>query len=116
MGATAKLFTVQGMSKPQSKKDVSKPYAFAFVLPSQMPEGFTEARVKGTGKPATMPAGMTTVWSITHNGWRTFNLGGTVALESFDFDTDQFDIVCEAHHAGLAALPEEARALWNLSK
>lgn len=116
MGNTAKLYTVRGMSKPQSKKDTSKPYAFAFVFPAHMGDDFTAARVKGTGKPATLPAGMSLVWSITHDGWRTFNLGGCTELQSFDFDTDLFDNVCEGHKAALAAMNDEQRAVWNLSK
>jgi hypothetical protein len=112
----AKLFTVIGMSKPKSKKDVSKPYTFAFVMPSQMPEGFAEARVKGTGKSANLPAGMNLVWSITHDGWRTFNLGGISEVQSFDFDTEHFDTVCKAHKMALEQLSPEQRVVWGLDK
>jgi hypothetical protein len=116
MGNIAKFYTVRGMSKPQSKKDVSKPYAFAFVFPAHMGDDFTAARVKGTGKPAVLPAGMTLVWSITHDGWRTFNLGGCSELISIDFDTDTFDSVVAGHKSALASLTDEQRAIWNLTK
>lgn len=113
---TAKLFHIAAMSKPQTKKDVSREYRMAFVMPHQMPEGFSEARVKGTGKPANLPAGMSLVWSITHNGWRTFNMNSLLQMDVQDFDVDSFDKVCEGHHAALAALTAEQQAPWNLIK
>jgi len=112
----AKLFIVAATSKPQSKRDVPKPYKMAFVHPAQMPEGFAEARVKGTGKTPNLPAGMSLVWSITHDAWRTFNLLGVQELTSTDFDTDNFDAACQGHKLALSVLSPEERVVWGLDK
>lgn len=111
-----KVYTISAMSKPQTKKAVSHLYRMMFVLPSQMGEDFAAARVKGTGKPATLPAGMSLVWSITHDAWRVFNLDGALTLETFEFDAAHFDKVCEGHQAGLAAMSHEQRVTWGVDK
>jgi hypothetical protein len=59
---------------------------------------------------------MSLVWSITHDGWRTFNLGGCTELQSSEFDTDQFENVCNTHKLVLGALSPEARVMWGLDK
>jgi hypothetical protein len=114
--SVARFYTVRGMSKPKSKKDVSKTFCLAFVLPSQMPEGFTAQRVKGTGKTPNLPAGMTLVWSVTHDSWRSFNLAGCLDLQSFEFDVAQFDTVAQAHKDALALATPEVRLMWGLDK
>lgn len=112
----AKVYTISAMSKPQSKKGVSHLYRMAFVTPSQMPEEFIAQRVKGTGKPATMPAGMSLVWSITHDAWRVFNLDGALTLSTEEFEVDTIEYVTAKHKAYLETLTPEERVTWGLEK
>ena len=112
----AKLYTISAMSKPQTKKGVSHLYRMMFVTPSQMPEEFIAQRVKGTGKPATLPAGMSLVWSITHDAWRVFNLDGALTLSTEAFEPDTIEYVTAQHKAYLDTLSPEDRIVWGLDK
>ncbi len=109
-----KVSTITAESMPKSKKNPETHlYNMMFVMPEDMGQEWVAARVKGTGKPSTLPDDMCLVWSLTHDAWRTLNARRVLHIDSFKIVPESFDAVRQAHQECVDSMPEAIRAYWG---
>ena len=68
------------------KKKNGEERVMKFIRLGDLPDGFVEGKIKGTGKQKVLSEGLELVWDISQQGFRMFNWKTAIIVDEIEVD------------------------------